>query len=466
MRLIPWGVLIFGAIAGVAAAFSPGGVFIALLAAATCAAVYRFAAREERGFLIRLFVVAFVVRIALSVALDLGSWRAEGHPSFYQGPPEYWNVGVVDKSRDYLRMGDSDTYSQRAYCLAQYAQGNREAVVLRRIQMYGYHAYVVVMGWFYYLFGFSPVTVKWLNGWIGSLHVLAIFYLAKACFQLGIARWAGLLTALFPTLALWSATNLKEPLFSLLTALLFLLFASLRSSIGLKRWALYGAASFGLFQLFQDLGRKEVGWSLAAGLVAALLLEKLLRRRWIPLILLLLVIGGIALKPWPIVKQAIHLGIYRHMGYAYAESASYRYLPDKFYTPSSPLRTGGLSDADVLSVIKRIPLALMHYFLQPFPGWAGRFSLLLLPQVVLWYFMLCFAVIGAVVGARWSGWNCGFLLLMGMVWSFMGALSNGNIGTLIRLRDMLTPIVILFAAGGLWACVRGSQGFPKVVARV
>ena len=48
-----------------------------------------------------------------------------------------------------------------------------------------------------------------------------------------------------------------------------------------------------------------------------------------------------------------------------------------------------------------------------------------------------------------------------VVWTLMGSLSNANIGTLIRLRDMVTPIVLLFAAGGLWVVARGKEDFCR-----
>lgn len=462
MISVSWKPLALGSLLGVAAAVSPGGVFVFLLVAGTCAALHRFASKEDRAFLIRLFVFAFAVRALLSLALDLGSWIAEGYPPMQKGPAEYWDLGILEKTREYIRIGDSDAYSQRGYCLAQYVGGSREAVVLRRIQVYGYHAYILVIGWFYSLFGFSPVSVKWLNGWFGALHVLAVFFLAKRCFQSGIARWAGVGVALFPTLALWSATNLKEPLFFLLTALLFLLFTALRAPAGLKRWALTGGAFLLVFWMLQGLGRKEVSLSLAVCLMAVFFLEKCLRRRGGTLVLLLGMILLLQFKPWDKVRQAIHLGLYRHMGYVHTESTTYRYLPDRFYNASSPLLKGTLTDADARAVIRSLPIAAMHYLLQPFPWWPmKRFAGPIIAQMIGWYFLLLFAAIGVAAGLRWNAWNCGFLAAAGSVWVLMGALSGGNIGTLIRLRDMVTPIVLIFAAAGLWALVRGREGLSR-----
>ncbi len=253
---IPCKLLLMGSLLGAAAAFSPGGLFVFLLAAGTCLALHRFAPQEDRVFLITLFLMGFLVRVILSLGLDLGSWAVEGRLPMRMGPPEYWNVGVFDKTRDYLRMGDSDYYSQRGYCFAQYVQGIRKPVVLRRTQEYGWNLYALIIGWFYYLFGFSPISVKWLNGWFGALQSIVLFFLAKSSFQSTIARWTSVLVAFFPTLLLWSATNLKDPLLFLLTSLLFLLFRAAQVEGRLLRRLLYGVLFAGTLFVLNSLGRE------------------------------------------------------------------------------------------------------------------------------------------------------------------------------------------------------------------
>jgi len=253
--------ILIGALMGVAAAFSPGGVFVLLLGAGTCAALGRWAAPEDRAFLVRLFLVAFLLRVGASVCFDALSWRIEGRPPTRWAAPHVWDLGMSDRSRAFLRLGDSDYNSERGYSLAYYAAGNRAFTVLQRITRYGDHAYLHVIGWFYYTFGFSPFSVKWLNGWFGALHVIALFYLAQACFQSRIARCAAGLAACFPTLVVWSASNLKDPLLYLLVALLLLLFARLRAGPRLRHRIACGCAFGAVFRAAQGFGREE--WNLA-----------------------------------------------------------------------------------------------------------------------------------------------------------------------------------------------------------
>ena len=460
---LPWKLPVLGSLLGITAAFSPGGVFVLFVAAATCLALHRFAPPKDRTFLIHLFLIAFCLRVGLSICLDLGSWKAEGHLPAQWGPPKAWDLGISDKTRAYLRLGDSDYYSERGYCLAHFAGGNRAVTALRRIQMYGYHSYLLVIGWFYYTFGFSPFSVKWLNGWFGALHALAIFFLTKSCFQSRIARWAGGLVAVFPTLAVWSASNLKDPLFYLLITLLMLLFMALRARPRTWRAVVCVGISLLLFWVVKELGRTEFSLVLAGCLLAAFGLEWCVHRRWYAALLLAAVVG-MSLNPWTKVKGAIDYAIYRHMGYNQTYSMTYRYLPDRFYgTPgSSQVGVSNPMETAPLEVLGRIPLAIEYYFLQPFPyRTVGGLPMLMIPQMVLWYFLLPFALVGIAAGVRWNTWNCGFLAAVLLVWVLMGALSIGNVGILIRMRDMTTPIVLIFAAAGFWVFGRGREGFSQ-----
>ncbi len=111
------------------------------------------------------------------------------------------------------------------------------------------------------------------------------------------------------------------------------------------------------------------------------------------------------------------------------------------------------------AIARGVPGAVTHYLLEPTLPRAGNWLVtLLIPQMIFWYFLLPFALVGVGAGLRWKPWDCCFLVLVLSAWITMGAISNANIGTLIRLRDMVTPIVLLFAAVGLWAFTRGHAG--------
>lgn len=461
----PGSVVALAVLAGAVCALSPGGAFIGLLVAATCLLLRRCVTPPgDRIFLTRLFLLGFAARVLLSLALDLGSWRVEGSLPGRRGPIAGWDLGISDRTRTYLRMGDSDYYSQRGYCLAQYVSGVREPIVLQRIQEYGDHAYVPLIGGFYYFFGFSPITVKWLNGWVGSLQIIALFFLVRSCFQATIARWAAVGVAFFPTLVLWSATNLKEPLLLLLAALLLLGLRVIRVEPRWTRKALGAGLSLWIFTLLCRMGRSDSFAILLVCSTLALAAEWLLRRRWPALrrwaLLLAAVLALIPLQPVARAKVALGKTVYRHMAYNYGIGMTYRYLPTRCYYAPGALTWGSYSQVGTRDLVRRIPKAVWHYLLEPFPARVGeKLTLLFLPQMIIWYGLLPLALVGIAAALAWNLWNCLFLAAPLLAWILVGALSNGNIGTLVRGRDMVTPMVLIFAAAGLWALARGRRGF-------
>lgn len=460
-----WQLVLWGTLVGITAAVSPGTVFVLALVGATGYAIYRWNRPSDRVFLTGLFVSAFLVRALLSLTLDAGSCLAEGRPPSRIGPPEYWDLGIFERTRDYLRMGDSDYYSQRGYCLAQYAQGNREPVVLRRIQEYGWHAYALVIGWFYYVFGFSPISVKFLNAWLGALLGITLFHLARSCFQSSIARWAALWASFFPSLVFWSASNLKEPLFFLLTSLILILFLKLQGDGGIWRMTRTAVLLFIVFQMHRWLAREEFSMVLMGSLLLAWGITWLVRKRWF-LLLSLAGAAGLWWMPWDKVHQSLSVALYRHMSYVQGTGMIYRYLPAELYVTSDYSQWRPLNKITLEIILAGIPRALWHYFLEPFPSRTGDLlSTLFIPQMILWYFLFPLILVGMGAGLLRNFRNNFFLVLSCSGWALMSALSIANIGTLIRLRDMTTPFLLIFAAAGFWVLCRGFNGFITETSR-
>ena len=95
--------------------------------------------------------------------------------------------------------------------------------------------------------------------------------------------------------------------------------------------------------------------------------------------------------------------------------------------------------------------ALFHYLGEPLPGsQEGALALVTYPQMIFWYFALVFAALG-LFPAFGMGPPGIFLVMTGSAWILIGATTNGNVGTVFRFRDMLTPMVLLLGCLGLWA---------------
>jgi len=86
-------------------------------------------------------------------------------------------------------------------------------------------------------------------------------------------------------------------------------------------------------------------------------------------------------------------------------------------------------------------------------------ELLYLPEQVLWYVMVALLPVGIVAG--WRRDRFVTMLLAGYMIPTAAAiaLTNGNVGTLLRLRGIVIPYVVLLSAVGFiaalqWAAAR------------
>ena len=454
--------IIGGALAGVLAALSPGTLFILLLSGIFLLILRRCSAPEDRRFVTGLFVAGLLARMALSVGLDIGSRLAEGEGPARLGPVHGWELNIRDRTRSYLKLGDSDFYSDRAYALAEYARGGREAVLLVSMKKPRPHGYLYAMGSFYYLFGFSPISVKFLNCLIGALMGPLLFFLAQACFDRWVGRVSSLLVTFLPSLMLWSASNLKDPVFITLTTFLFLLLIKIQLARtpwqGLRCVALLVPAALIHMTLRSDTG---FSWAL---LGCAALCYVLARIHWLGRLGIGAAAGWLIASRWTQFFEKVAFAFYRHLGNVDAvstpNSMTYHYLPAPFYVGGVDIfAEAAKMRTDFPAILTTLGKAVSHYLLEPTPARMGTSSLVMIhPQMMVWYALLPFAVVGTFLSFGRNFRRSGFLAATLAVWILIGALASGNIGLLFRVRDMVTPFIIVVAVAGLCWCLRPQPG--------
>ena len=391
-----------GAVWGILTALSPGWVFIGLLAAAAGFFLYRVSEPLDRRFVTLFFLGTFAARVFLSLALDAGSFAVEHEWPFRKGNAQEWDLGVTDKTRHYLWMGDSDYYSDRGAALAEYVRGSREPVVILRLNQYGWNGYVDLIGFFYILFGFSPAAVKGINCLLGAGLGILIFFLAKKIFNRGVARRAAWGVAFFPSLLLWSTSNLKDIPFAFATFLAILLFIQGTEVKGLPRKILCFLA-LGLVLLFHASLRDLFYFLLFAMLIAVAIFPRLNPKvqAWMPALLLVLAIVGSSFGPLAgTIRYTLGQFFHKHIGYVVTPGASYMLFPDSFYAPGYVWKwvDSGKMDSMIWLALLKAPL---RFFLEPLPG---RFDVVYqMPAVfemVVWYVILLLAAMGILTSIR------------------------------------------------------------------
>lgn len=454
----PLFLVLSGLLLGILAAHSPGGCFILLGALLLLALLWKRGAARDGRFLAALFLSGFLLRVAFSIGLDLLSWKMNGSIPFHAGSGTGEGpFRLMDRTRRLLRMSDSDDYSERGYALSLYGKGIREPAVVACVNnRYGRNGYLYAVGGFYYLFGFSPVAVKWLNALIGALLGPAAFLLAWECFRnAAVARFAGVLTAFFPSLFLWSLSNMKEPILSLATLLVLLFLTRMAAARRTRTAAAWGVLAAAGLALHASLRFPVYTAALGAAWAASAALASPVRARWKAGGALAAL--GILFLAWPVARLFAANAFLCHARYLDAEGTGYRILPAEFYSEQgrARLRRGDLplSPANLTAWSGK---AVFHYLAEPLPGrMENPFYLPFYPQMVGWYFCLAFAAGGILHCLSRGGVGPLFLAFSFLSWVLIGAVTNGNVGTVFRFRDMITPMALILAACGAWLFARG-----------
>ena len=104
--------------------------------------------------------------------------------------------------------------------------------------------------------------------------------------------------------------------------------------------------------------------------------------------------------------------------------------------------------------LRYVARATASLIAMPLP-WQVRSAteMLFLPQQVVWYLLVLMAGIGSIAGVRRDPVVTFLLVATVLVSSMAVALNSGNIGTMVRHRDTVTPFIVWLSAVGVVASV-------------
>ncbi len=297
--------------------------------------------------------------------------------------------------------------------------------------------YVMANAAVYYLLGRAPLVLVLLNAAAGAWTAILSARLATRLAGAAAGRRVFWLVALFPSLVLWSSLNLRDSFLIL---------------------AVVGAT-----------------WS------AVELREKGQLHAGIPLLLWLLVLAALREYAFVVVASSVIVGLLlgrqEHPFRSYAAAAaiiviaalvtsqlaSSGALPDNASLERLGEIRGGFAagaasgyqtnvePGSLRGEIASLPLGLAYFLLGPFP-WAvtGTLSILTIPEVLLWYWLL---------SKTWPGVRSLRREHPGALWVLVGvvvgvsvfyALISGNVGTAYRHRAQILPLFLTIAGIG-WA---------------
>ena len=431
--------ILTGIVLGIGYAASPLTVWFLGSVVFLCIWARRGLSVRERQWVLGLLLFAVAARLLLVALLFLTTDPFETKSFFWDGD------GI------YLK--------QRAEWIRSVWLGNQIAPLdydRAFFRGYGWTSYIYVIAYVQYWLGESPYGIHLLNVFLSLSVAVVLYRLVRKAYG-KTAALIGLALSLFmPTLLLWSVSALKESLY------IFLIMLGLVGTVTVVRGPSMMRRILGLCAViisFATIDGVRFGGEivLGAGLAGGLFGAVTARRLWVAvLVLALLPFVGYRLMQTDVVYSRVQPQLQwlalQHVGHVKTEGNAYKLLDERFYIDSARDETiATWTPAEQLRYFVR---ATASFIAVPLP-WQARSTteMLFLPQQIIWYLMILFAVVGSVSGVRRDPFVTCMLLAIVVVGSVAVALGSGNIGTMVRHRDTVVPFVVWLSAGGVVATV-------------
>jgi hypothetical protein len=404
--------------------------------------------REEHRWLTGILVLSLVARL-----LTIGVVFARNlpkHESQFVGATsgdEAYAMSRALRTRNIVRGLTTDKYD---YFVA--------------FDEYGQNSFVAALGVVQVIFGPTPYSLRLLNTLLFTIGVLLLYRLCRDAFGPSPAL-GGLTLALFwPSLFVWSISLLKEPLYFVFGAI------ALTAAIGALRappWrsrTIIVAVGLTAAVLARDL-RPGALLLMGSGLLigGAAYVASSSRRAFVVAVLSLTMILALGLS-YRGVEARLMAGLESaaktHSGHVFTVGHSYKLLDDGFYVnPQPPIASTLTLTRD--EAARFVVRAAASFLAVPTP-WQLQSAreVAYLPEQVAWYGLLVLLPIGVAAGFRRDRLVTCMLVGYVMPTALALALTNGNVGTLLRLRGLVVPYLVWIGAMGFFAAL-GALGREK-----
>lgn len=420
-------IIITAVFLGLFSYISPGLVFCTLLTLGLFLIISRGSDTNDKRFVFTVISLALVSRL---IALIIVQYYC-------------FEKGVLDI------LGDAASNLEHGWTVSQFLIG--ESVIRKSLYvdlgMYNVHGKTIFNGTFFTLFGNDVPSLKYLNilsvmtsGWL-------VYDLTRKIYSSSAGKLAMTFVLFWPTLFFWSITDLKES--HLILAIITML------------WLLNKIAT-----------EKDIKFKLIfAVLLAMSIIYAIFLRVILMLPLMLLTLGVIFIyfvlrRGFNRAKGLIFIALIGSVILLFSQKEAFLQPLKAYYdvilgSYRGFLTSGGWNYDLSLDFnrnyytysffLKYLFGACFHFILEPLPWHIYSFSMLAAyPMMLIWYMMLFFSLIGVIKIYRIKKGNTIFpFLVFFILYVIIAGMSVSNIGTAVRVRDVIMPIVAIFASCGL-----------------
>ena len=317
---------------------------------------------------------------------------------------------------------------------------------------YGWTSYLNVIAYVQYLLGPAPYGIHLLNIGFYTTAAVTLHRMARRAYG-PFAASIGLGFFLFsPGMVVWSTSAMKESLQDLLIAVtVFGTIGALRGGRWGRRVVAAGATVVA-FAALTTVVKPEVALVFSAAVVLGVAGALVIRRRN----LLIVSPFVVAIVLWSALQQdsvqyrvtsALTLAVALHGGNVRTVGHGYKLLDERFYRAFFlPGFDGSMTPAQSARFVIR---GLASVVLVPLPWQAfSRVEIMFVPAQMYWYCLLLLAAAGLVTALRRDVLVTSVLVVGFALFAGARAITEGNIGTLVRHRDIVMPFIVWISAVG------------------
>jgi len=431
-----------GIIIGSLSFIYPAALFFVAIIIIVVYFIYNRVDDNEKVFILRIFWIALFLRLVFIIVTHILS-------SYYGfGPKSLIFPGMEGGAIIGDEMGSHQTALSLIKTINGVPLSENEMKFLFKPGSYGWNPHIYILGFFYYLFGCVPILGKCINALFGVLTGITVYFITKESFGIKAAKLSCILTLFYPALFLWSISNLKDTmLIFLFTFIVYIYIVFYRSR---KIEYLYL-----LMVSFLLINNYRLG--LLYLLISAAAISFIINIRWkykkftatvvtLALIMFVNIFSGYFSSYFRSMaeKTKVELLIRKQFGYVLTGGTVYKIYPERVYEYK-----------DFCSITKKefvvsLFKGVLSVMFKPFP-WEidNRAKLLYYPISMIWNVLFPFFAVGLLVSIRYKFKDIVFLLSIFILTLVSFSLVEGNVGTMIRHRDMITPIYMIFSSIGI-----------------
>jgi len=429
---------IAGVLAGVCYVFSPIAVCVIAAAAVVLPRFLQGFPDDDRRWLAWIIAVAIVARLlAIGGLFLLNMPRHDDQFLGASSGDEAYAMSRALRTRD-IRLGaPTGKYD--------YFVANDD---------YGRNSYVAVLTVLQVVLGPTPYGLRLLNGFLFLSASLLLFRVAFRAYG-ATAAFGGLAVVLFwPTLFAWSISLLKEPLYFLCGALVITGVVHATRSRGAASRLIGVAVAVTATWAARDL-RPEALLLTGAGVATGLIAAAALRSARTSATAIVLVVVTVAVAAIPAVGRRVMAGLVSaaklQAGHVFTVGHAYKLLDAGFYmNPATPAASSLTLTHD--EAARYVIRAVASFVAIPLP-WQLQSAreLAYLPEQLAWYLLVGLLAVGGAAAMRRDRLVTSVLVGFVLPTAVVLALTNGNIGTLLRLRGLVIPYLAWVSAAGVAA---------------